>query len=118
MDLLLEKKGTTDLVFKLEKLIECAVEEGLSNLKPTECVLGVSIGEYTINVGENTIKLLSNNTTLNPIYKLLVNGVEVNGAVSKDFLVKVSEKIIDTHRSLAKEENTRQICLSVLNSWK
>ena len=116
--ILYENKGTTDLVFELERLISCAVEEGLNNNLVTGNSLGFMVWEYTVIVGGNVIKLLNDSGLITRPYELFINGVRVDGAVSKDFLDYTSKKIIDSYRSRTKEEKTRQTCLEVLNSWK
>lgn len=116
--ILYENKGTTDLVFELEKLISCAVEEGLNNNLVTGKSLGFMVWEYTVIVGGNVIKLLNDNRLIATPYELFINGVRVNGVVSDSFLSSTSKKIVDTCKSRVREEKSRQTCLEVLNSWK
>ena len=116
--ILYENKGTTDLVFELERLISCAVEDGLSNNNPIEFSYNLGSEGYAITVGENTINVVHNNMVINPLFKLFINGVKVNGALSEEFITDISEKVIDTYRKRVREEKTRQTCLEVLNSWK
>lgn len=112
----IKEADTKRLISYIEGIMTHTLESGLP-VEKEERVSGIEC-IYSINAGQgNTIKLVETVFSSSIEYKLLVNNIQVDWLIGKDFRKDFISKVIESYCFGLEFKDSRQTCFDVLLSW-